>query len=92
VVSSWGGGFQGKVTVRGANGAAVPNWMLHWSWPSGQTITQAWGGRATASGSAVTVNPESWNASIPANGSVEVGFLANGQSVTTLPGLMCMLG
>lgn len=92
VVSSWGGGFQGKVTVRGANGGAVPNWMVHWNWPASQALTQAWGGRATSSGSAVTVNPESWNANIPANGSVEIGFLANGASVTTLPGLMCMLG
>jgi chitin-binding protein len=90
-VSSWGGGFQGKVTVRATNGA-VNRWMLHWTWPNGQALTQTWGGRATSDGSAVTINPESYNGSIPANGSVEVGFLANGQSATTLPGLMCMLG
>jgi chitin-binding protein len=67
----------------------VNNWVLRWTWPSGQSLTQAWGGRATASGSAVTVNPESYNSSIPANGSAEVGFLASGQSATSLSGLSC---
>jgi predicted carbohydrate-binding protein with CBM5 and CBM33 domain len=90
-VSSWGGGFQGKVTVRPSSGA-LNNWRVQWNWPNGQTLTQAWGGRPTSSGSVVTVNPESWNANIPANGSSEVGFLANGQALTSLPGLTCTLG
>jgi chitin-binding protein len=62
----------------------VSNWRLQWTWPSGQSLTQAWGGRATTSGSGVTVSPESYNSSIPANGSVEVGFLGSGSNVTSL--------
>jgi predicted carbohydrate-binding protein with CBM5 and CBM33 domain len=92
VVSSWPGGFQGKVTVRAPAGSALNRWMLHWSWPGAQTLTQAWNGRATSDGTFVTINNESWNASVPAGGTVEVGFLANGQALTALPGLMCMRG
>jgi chitin-binding protein len=91
VVSSWSGGFQGKVTVR-AGGSALNGWMLHWSWPASQRLTQAWNGRATSDGSFVTIDNESYNGNVPAGGSVEMGFLASGSSVTTLPGLMCMRG
>jgi predicted carbohydrate-binding protein with CBM5 and CBM33 domain len=90
VVSSWPGGFQGQVTVRAAAGSTVNGWMLHWSWPGSQTLTQAWNGRATSDGSFVTIDNESWNASIPAGGTVTVGFLANGPALSALPGLMCM--
>jgi predicted carbohydrate-binding protein with CBM5 and CBM33 domain len=89
VVSSWSGGFQGKVTVRAA-GSALNGWMLHWSWPASQQLSQAWNGRATSDGSFVTIDNETYNGSVPAGGSVEMGFLASGSSVTTLPGLMCM--
>jgi len=92
VVNSWGNGFQGKVTVRASASGAVNNWMVHWSWPANQTLTQAWNGRATSDGSFVTIDHETWNSSIPAGGTVEVGFLANGAAPATLPGLMCMLG
>jgi len=92
IVSSWPDGFQGKVTVRASTSGAVNNWMLHWSWPASQVLTQAWNGRGTSDGSFVTIDHETWNGTIPAGGSVEVGFLANGSAPTTLPGLMCMLG
>jgi chitin-binding protein len=92
VVSSWSGGFQGAVTVRAPADSALNGWMLHWSWPGGQTLSQAWNGRGTSDGSFVTIDNETWNASIPAGGTVNVGFLANGQALSALPGLMCMPG
>ena len=90
VINSWSAGFQGEVTVRAPAGSALNGWMLHWNWPGSQTLTQAWNGRASSDGSFVTINNESWNASVPAGGTVKVGFLVNGATPSTLPGLMCM--
>jgi cellulose 1,4-beta-cellobiosidase len=36
-----------------------------------------WGGTYTQSGSSVTINNESWNSNIPANGTTNFGFQAN---------------
>ena len=77
VVSSWGGGFQGEVIVQAGN-TPVNGWTVRWTWPSGQTITQLWGGINSGSGATVTVRNESWNAFIPANGTVNFGFLGSG--------------
>jgi predicted carbohydrate-binding protein with CBM5 and CBM33 domain len=88
--NSWGGGFQGAVTVR-ATAGAVNNWMAHFNFPGSQTITQSWNGKHSAMGNAVMLQPESWNTQIPAGGSTTVGFLGSGAAPTGVSGLECML-
>ncbi|MEV7625819.1 lytic polysaccharide monooxygenase [Actinoplanes sp. NPDC089786] len=89
ITSSWGGGFQGQVTVR-AGDEALNGWMVHWTWPGSQTLTQAWNGRQTSAGSLVTITNETWNGSLPAGGTATIGFLANGTAPAALNELMCM--
>ena len=86
---SWGNGFQGEVTV-GAPTTPVSNWMVHFSFPNGQTITQSWNGRHTVSGTTVMLSPEAWTSSIPPGGSVTVGFLGSGSAPSALSDLLCM--
>ncbi|MEV0272160.1 lytic polysaccharide monooxygenase [Hamadaea sp. NPDC050747] len=88
IVNSWGGGFQGEVVVK-AGSAAVNGWTLKWTFANGQTISQLWNGTLTASGASVTVKPVSWNTSIPANGSVSVGFLASQSGTNAVPTVSC---
>ncbi|WP_433795493.1 lytic polysaccharide monooxygenase auxiliary activity family 9 protein [Actinoplanes sp. CA-252034] len=88
IVSSWTGGFQGEVMVH-AGTSAVNNWKITWTWPGGQQLAQVWSGKATSSGSLVTVAPEGWNASVPANGHVTFGFLASGTTAPTVQNLAC---
>ncbi|MFE4050557.1 cellulase family glycosylhydrolase [Streptomyces sp. YIM B13518] len=77
VTGEWPGGFQGEVTVRNTGGSAVNGWTLRWTFPADQRITHMWGGTPTQSGSAVSVVSASYTASIPASGSVSLGFTAS---------------
>ncbi|MEU2897427.1 cellulase family glycosylhydrolase [Streptomyces sp. NPDC001273] len=74
VTGEWPGGFQGEVTVRNTSGSAVDGWTLSWAFPADQRITNMWGGTPAQSGSEVTVTSAPYTASIPAAGSVTVGF------------------
>jgi glucuronoarabinoxylan endo-1,4-beta-xylanase len=77
VTGSWTGGFQGEITIRNTGSAALTGWTLAFTFTAGQTITQMWGGTPAQSGGAVTVTPVDYTTSIPAGGSVTVGFLAD---------------
>ncbi|OKK05634.1 cellulase family glycosylhydrolase [Streptomyces sp. CB02400] len=77
VTGEWPGGFQGEVTVRNTGSSAVNGWTLTWTFPADQRITNMWGGTPTQSGSAVSVASASYTASIPASGSVSLGFTAS---------------
>jgi predicted carbohydrate-binding protein with CBM5 and CBM33 domain len=80
--SSWGGGFQGSVTVRASS--AVSSWRVSLSLPSGTSISQAWNARLSGSGGNYTLQNESYNGSIPANGSTTAGFLGSGSAPSSL--------
>ena len=84
--SSWQGGFQGQVTVTAGN-TAITGWAVTWTLGSGQSISQAWGGVLSASGSAVTVRNATWNGSLAAGATAQFGFLAGGAAAT--PALSC---
>jgi hypothetical protein len=73
VTNSWPGGFGASVTVTNL-GDPVNGWRLTWSFTAGQTITQAWNGAYTQSGSQVTVTNVSYNGSIPTGGNANFGF------------------
>ncbi|WP_330288799.1 cellulase family glycosylhydrolase [Streptomyces sp. NBC_00576] len=75
VVGEWQGGFQGDITLRNTGTAALANWTLGFAFAGGQTISNMWGGTATQTGAAVSVVPASYTATIPAAGSVTVGFI-----------------
>lgn len=74
MTGEWPGGFQGEVTVRNTGSSAVNGWTLRWAFPSDQRITHMWGGTPAQSGAEVTVTSASCTASIPASGSVPLGF------------------
>ncbi|MEU4240255.1 glycoside hydrolase family 6 protein [Actinoplanes sp. NPDC026619] len=84
--STWSGGFQGQVTVK-AGGSAIGGWTVTWTLGSGQTISQAWNGELSTSGSAATVRNVSWNGALAAGGTAQFGFLANGTATT--PAITC---
>ncbi|MDX2546152.1 cellulase family glycosylhydrolase [Streptomyces sp. WI04-05B] len=75
VVGEWQGGFQGDITLRNTGTTALTNWTLGFSFAGGQTINNMWGGTPTQTGANVSVVPASYTATIPAAGSVSVGFI-----------------
>jgi len=77
VVSSWGTGWQGKVSMTA--GAAVNGWTITWTWPGSQAIQSSWNTQLTTSGSTVTAKDVGWNGSVSAGQTKELfGFVASG--------------
>jgi arabinoxylan arabinofuranohydrolase len=85
-VNSWSGGFQGEVTVT-AGSAPVGGWAVDWTATSGQTVTEAWNGTLSSTGSAITVRNTTYNGSLAAGASTTFGFLADG--TPSSPALAC---
>jgi endo-1,4-beta-xylanase len=73
VSSQWPGGFSTNITVTD-QGDAVTSWKLTWSFGAGQTVTQLWNGNVAQTGGQVSVTNAAYNGSIPAGGSVSLGF------------------
>ena len=92
--NAWQGGFQATVTVRNDGAAAVSPWTVRWTVPAGVILQSGWNATVTQSGTTVTAAAPSWATSVPAGGSVSVGFTANGPSTpppsaVTLGGIAC---
>lgn len=85
VVGDWQGGFQGDITLRNTGTTALTNWTLAFTFANGQTISNMWGGTPTQSGGTVSVAPVSYTSTIPAAGSVNVGFIAAKGATNTAP-------
>ena len=77
VVNSWSGGVQAQVVVKDTGSSPKNGWKLAWNFPGNQQITSLWNGVYTQSGQAVTVTNQPYNGTIPAGGSLTVGFTAN---------------
>ncbi|GAB3180704.1 cellulase family glycosylhydrolase [Streptomyces incanus] len=76
VTNEWPGGFQGEVIIHNTGSSAVAGWTLNWTFPGAQRITNMWGGTPVQTGSEVSVASAPYTASIPAAGSVTLGFTA----------------
>ncbi|MGW2832529.1 cellulase family glycosylhydrolase [Streptomyces sp. NPDC001286] len=85
VVGEWPGGFQGEIKIGNPGTAAINGWKLGFTFADGQTVSNMWGGTAAQSGGTVTVTPASYTTTIPAGGSVTVGFTASKGSTNTAP-------
>jgi hypothetical protein len=88
ITGQWQGGFQAEVTVT-AGASALTGWRVTWTFANGQTITQIWGGRNTASGSAQSVTNESWNGNLAAGASTTFGFLGSWNGTNSAPAPTC---
>ncbi|GGL16835.1 chitin-binding protein [Mangrovihabitans endophyticus] len=88
ITGGWDGGFQGEVMVH-AGDRAISNWTVSWTFPGSQRVTQLWSGKATSSGSLVTVSNESWNGTVAAGDHTTFGFLGSGTAPTTVQNLTC---
>ncbi|UUU35556.1 cellulase family glycosylhydrolase [Streptomyces sp. CA-210063] len=83
--NEWQGGFQGEIVIRNTGTTAISGWTLAFTFANGQTITNMWGGTPTQSGGSVSVTPASYTSTIPAAGSVTVGFIGSKGTTNTAP-------
>ncbi|MEU0850975.1 cellulase family glycosylhydrolase [Streptomyces flaveolus] len=85
VVGEWPGGFQGEITVRNTGATPLGTWTLAFAFADGQTVTNMWGGTPTQHAGAVSVAPASYTSTVPAGGSVTLGFTAGKGATNTAP-------
>ncbi|MTK03942.1 PHB depolymerase family esterase [Micromonospora sp. CP22] len=83
-LNAWNNGLTQNITITNT-GSAVNGWSLVFTLPSGQTITGGWNADYSPSTGQVTARNLSYNASIPTNGSVTIGFQATHTGNTAKP-------
>lgn len=75
-VNAWNNGLTENITVTNTGTSAVNGWSLVFTLPGGQTITSGWNASYSPNSGQVTARNVAYNAGIPTNGSVTVGFQA----------------
>src|SRR5579885_1607906 len=80
IANQWNTGFTANVNITNTGSTAINGWTLVFTFPNGQTLQPSpWNGNFSQSGSTVTITNLSYNATIPAGGSLSSppGFNAN---------------
>ena len=81
VISDWGSGYSGQITISNNGTQPVTNWALQFS--SANFISSIWNASiASVTGNQYTVVPAFWDTVIPVGGSVSFGFNASPGNVT----------
>src|SRR5690242_17893139 len=71
-----GTGFGGSIVITNL-GDPLTSWTLTFTFTAGQRVSNGWNGQwsqAAAPGTTVTVRNETWNANVPANGTINPQF------------------
>ncbi|MDM7854220.1 extracellular catalytic domain type 1 short-chain-length polyhydroxyalkanoate depolymerase [Cellulomonas alba] len=91
-VNQWNTGFTANLTIANTSSQTVNGWRLTFTFPSGQTVTQAWSSTASQSGGAVTLTNAAWNATIAPGASQAIGFNASYSGTNTRPASFALNG
>jgi poly(hydroxyalkanoate) depolymerase family esterase len=91
-VSPWSSGLTENLTIRNTGTTAVNGWSLAFTLPAGQTITSGWNASYSPAAGEVTARDAGFNAAIPPNGSVGIGFQANHTGNTAPPSSFTLNG
>ena len=84
VTSQWNTGFSASITITNT-GPALTGWSLGYSYSGNQQLTQGWSGNWSQSGPNVTVTNASWNGSLAANASTQIGANFSYSGTNTAP-------
>ncbi len=85
VTEDWGSGFQGQIRLDSHQSAAIAPWRLEFDWA--ENIASIWDASVESRvGQHYTIVGAAWNNSLPGNGTVQFGFVANPGSSPTGPG------
>ena len=86
IANDWGSGATVQVTITNSGSTAINGWTLAWTFSGNQSVTNAWNGNLTQTGTAVTVTDVGWNGTLsPNGGSASFGFNLNYSGSNTVP-------
>ncbi|MEU5909321.1 PHB depolymerase family esterase [Micromonospora sp. NPDC047527] len=91
-VNAWNNGLTENITITNTGATAINGWSLAFALPSGQNITSGWNASYSPTSGQVTARNLSYNATIPANGSVTIGFQATHTGNTARPASFTLNG
>ncbi|WP_155370712.1 extracellular catalytic domain type 1 short-chain-length polyhydroxyalkanoate depolymerase [Catellatospora vulcania] len=91
-INAWNNGLVENLTVTNTGSAAINGWSLVFSLPSGQAITSGWNAAYSPTSGQVTARNLPYNAAIPANGSIDLGFQATHTGNTGKPASFTLNG
>ncbi|TNH21021.1 esterase, partial [Micromonospora orduensis] len=75
-VNAWNTGLTENITITNTGTGAVNGWSLVFTLPGGQSVTSGWNASYSPASGQVTARNVAYNAGIPPNGSVTIGFQA----------------
>ncbi|WFE28283.1 PHB depolymerase family esterase [Solwaraspora sp. WMMD791] len=84
-LNAWNTGLTANYRITNTGTSPVNGWSLVFTLPGGQNITSGWNATYSPSSGQVTARNMSYNASIPVNGSVDIGFQATHTGNTARP-------
>jgi hypothetical protein len=93
--SDWGTGYQAKYTIRNTGSTPVTGWQVAFALPASAKLGSIWEAAASTSGATTTAKDKGYNATIPAGGSTEFGFIvagSGGPTTCTVNGAACSGG
>jgi hypothetical protein len=90
--SQWSGGFQTNLVITNTGMSKISGWVLKFTFPGDQKITNLWNGNYTQSGEQVTISNLSWNGTISPRGSLSLGFNGTWTSNNTNPASFTLNG
>ena len=83
---NWGSGFEGDYGIVNDTNATVNSWTLTFDLPAGETVTSAWNGTLTSSGTHYTIASPSWASPLaPGASAATVGFDVSTTGAATAP-------
>lgn len=74
VQNQWSGGFTANITLNNTSSSALNGWVVKFTFPATQAITQGWSASFSQQGEQVTAQNLSYNGSIAAGNSTSFGF------------------
>ena len=81
-----------ELTIKNNSGKAISSWKISFDVPNGFKITNGWNASYSVNGTKVTASNVEYNGSIPAGGSVGIGFNYSSPSAFTPPGRVSING
>ncbi|MEH1031335.1 PHB depolymerase family esterase [Micromonospora profundi] len=91
-VNAWNNGLTENITITNRGSSAINGWSLAFALPSGQAITSGWNASYSPTSGQVTARNLNYNATIPANGSITIGFQATHTGNTARPSSFTLNG
>jgi hypothetical protein len=82
--NDWGTGHVGRLLLQNSGTQPLSNWKVSWTATNDFTLANSWNGIFTKTGRSVVVTPLG-NSTVPANTTIEFGFVANYSGAKPVP-------